>query len=164
MKIALLIALLFFSAFSSAGQTSLREGPTVNGITLGATRGEVVKRFGKPLSERRREAEPCVGGTELTLRYRGAIITLWDDPEDGSRFIVGQIEVTSATWPVSGMKVGETSASVRAHFGKPNAQENDPRTKLPVWYYEMSEESPGSTNFTFRNGKLAKITAVYLMC
>lgn len=164
MKTLLFVAILLLPAFSLTAQTSLKEGPTVNGVRLGATQNEVRARFGKPLSQERREAEPCVGGTELTMRYRGAVITLWDDPNDASRFTVGRIEVTSAAWPVSGVRVGQSSGSVRTKFGKPDAQEPDQRTKLSVWYYEMTDDSPGNTHFTFRNGKLIKITAIYLMC
>lgn len=164
MKIILFVAALLLPVFSLAGQTSLREGPTVNGIKLGATQQQVLKRFGKPLSEVRKEAEPCVGGTELTLRYSGIKIVLWDDPADEKKFLVGMVEVTSTGWAVSGARVGHTTASIQKRFGSPNAQETDPDSKLPFWFYEMNDESPGNTHFTFRNGKVVKITALYFMC
>lgn len=159
-----IVFFIFLTALMSFGQTSLKNGPKVNGIALGATKDEVIRRFGKPLSEVRKEAEPCVGGTEMTLRYPGIKIILWDDPADESKFTVGMIEVTTAAWVVSGAKVGQSSVFVRGRFGKPNAQETDPTTKRPVWYYEMNEENPGNTHFTFRNGRIVKITALYLMC
>lgn len=98
------------------------------------------------------------------MKYRGIALTLWDDPEDASRFTAGKLEVTAATWLVSGAKIGQTAAFVRSRLGRPNTIESDPRTKHPVWYYEMSDESPGNTKFIFGNGRLFRIVAMYLMC
>ena len=104
---AVILLLLVTSAYS---QVSLSQGPKVNGITLGATREEVVKKFGKPVSETKRKADECVGGTEVTLSYPGLKFRLWDDPDNPRKFTVGEFEVTSAKWDVSGVRVGRQRA------------------------------------------------------
>lgn len=162
MKIIPAVAIIFLTV-TAFSQTSLRSGPKVNGIGLGVTREQVVKRFGKPAFESKKEADECVGGTEMTLRYPGLKFVLWDDPENPKRFTVGQFEVTSARWNVSGAKIGQTSATVRKLFGRPSSQGTE--NGLPTWYYGMDEKkSPGNTNFSFRKGRLVNITAIWLMC
>lgn len=160
MKIALSILLL---AFAASAQTSLRSGPTVNGLPLGATREQVIRKLGKPTSEKKGKADECVGGTEMTLQYPGLKFWLWDDAEKPGKFTVGQFEVTSAAWDVSGSRVGQTSAAVKKMFGSKFTSET--KSGRTIWYYEMDEDKgPGNTNFTFRNGKLVNIFTMYLMC
>ncbi len=157
--IALLLASPMFA------QTSLKAGPEVNGISLGATREEVIRKLGKPASQTKKTADECVGGVEMTLRYPGLTFRLWDDPRNAKKFSVGAFEVASAKWNVSGVKIGSSSADVRKIFGKRSSEEIDSQSKLPVWYYEMDEEEgPGTTNFTFKGGKLIKIYTMWLMC
>lgn len=121
----LTILLLTGTAFS---QTSLKAGAKVNGIALAATREQVIRKLGKPLSQTKKEAEPCVGGTEMVLKYPGLALSLWSDVE-GKKFSVGYFEVTSAKWNVSGIKVGDSSAAVRKRFGRRDSQEIDGHTK-----------------------------------
>lgn len=164
MKIFRLIAILIFSA-SAFSQVSLKAGPKVNGLALGATREQVIRKLGKPVHEVKGKADECVGGTELTLQYPGLKFSLWDDPEKPGRFTVGMFEVTSAAWDVSGARVGQTSANVKKLFGTRGNEEVDRKTRKTIWYYEMDEEKgPGNTNFTFRNGKIVNILSMWLMC
>ena len=164
MNILHLLMVLFFTA-SAFSQISLDSGPKVNGLALGVTREEVIRKLGKPTRETKRKADECVGGTELTLQYPGLEFKLWDDPENPRKFTVGMFEVMSAAWDVSGVRVGQTSAAVRKRFGMRNSEEGDRRTGKTIWYYEMDEEkSPGNTNFTLRNGKVTSIFSMYLMC
>ena len=141
----------------------MKQGPKVNGIGLGATRQEVIKKLGRPVRESRRNADECVGGTEMTLSYPGLKILLWDDAEDRRKFTVGQFEVTSAKWDVSGSRIGQTNAAVRKLFGPRSSEERESGSL--VWYYNMDENiSPGNTNFYFRGGKVVKIVSLWLMC
>lgn len=160
-----LIAITLLSVTGTIySQTSLKEGPIINNLALGATRQEVIKKFGEPDSESRRKADECVGGTELTIRYPGLILWLWDDPEDPKNFTVGMFEVTSAKWNVSGVRVGQTSSFIKGQFGIRDFEDNEEKNQTS-WSYGMDEEkSPGTTTFFFRNGKVTKISAAWLMC
>ncbi len=157
---ALIFLLFVTSAYS---QVSLSQGPKVNGLGLGATRDEVIRKLGKPISETKRGADECVGGAEMTLRYPGLKFLLWDDSGNPRKFTVGQLEVTSAKWDVSGAKVGQASSAVRNLFGTRSAEEKE--SGLTVWFYFMDENiSPGSTNFHFRKGRIVKIVSLWQMC
>ncbi len=157
--IAVLAALIF--AIPAFSQTSLESGPKVNGLALGATRAEVIKKIGKPTRETKNKADECVGGTEMTLHYPGLKFSLWDDAH--GKFSVGAFEVNSAKWDVSGARVGLSSSAIKKLFGtRFTAETNSGKT---IWYYDMDEEkSPGNTNFTFRNGRLVNIFSMWLMC
>ncbi len=158
--LVIIVCLLAGTAYS---QPPLSQGPVVNGLALGATRDEVVRKFGKPLTENKRDAGECVGGTEMTLTYPGLKFMLWDDPDDPRKFTVGELEVTSAKWDVSGLKVGQASSAVKARFGTRSVEEKE--SGLPVWIYYMDENiSPGSTNFHFRKGKIVRIVSLWQMC
>lgn len=161
MRIFLAIALTLLNATAFA-QVSLKSGPKVNGIGLGATREQVIKKFGKPV-ESKKQADECVGGTEMTLRYQGLVFSLWDDPDNPKKFRVGAFEVTSGNWNVSGARIGQTRATIKKLFGRSSSQGDE--NGLPTWYYSMDEdEGPGNSNFSFRKGKLANITVIWLMC
>ncbi|HMQ03546.1 MAG TPA: hypothetical protein PKD26_06495 [Pyrinomonadaceae bacterium] len=165
MKTFVLLVFSIFSPLVSFGQTSLKEGPKINGIGLGARREQVVAKFGKPLAETKKKADECVGGTEVTLQYPGLKFRLWDDPDNPKSFTVGWFEVRSARWNVSGAKIGDTTVAVRNLFGVRTTQQTIRKTGSVTWFYEMDEEvSPGTTNFTFRNGKLVGITTLWLLC
>lgn len=156
---------ILLMATATFSQTSLKNGPKVNGIGLGDTREDVLRWMGKPVRQSRKKADECVGGTEMTLIYPGLKFVLWDDPENPKKFTVGMFEVTSGNWNVSGAKIGQSSAQVRKLFGEPSSQDKPPAKKLPVWYYDMDEnEGPGNTNFVFRNGKLVSVLSMYMMC
>lgn len=158
----LLILLFAGTAFS---QVSLKAGATVNGVGLGATREEVIRKLGKPVSETKQDAGECVGGTEMTLKYPGLEVKLWDDADDPKKFTVGFFEVTSGTWTVAGVKLGQTNDQIRGRFGRPNSQATDDETRLPVWYYEMDlKQGPGTTNFEFHAGKVVRIISMWMMC
>ena len=163
MKSLILIVLLALAA-CTYGQTSLKQGPTVEGLSLGASRDEVIKKLGKPSSEKKGEADECVGGTEMTLKYPGLEFRLWDDSEEPGKFTVGAFEVTSQRWDVSGVRVGQSGETVKKLFGTSYTTESEKGGRT-IWYYAMDEnEGPGNTNFTIRNGKIINIYTMWLMC
>lgn len=164
MKITPIIAILVLSGLSFSQQL-LNEGAAVNGVGLGATREQVIRKLGKPVSETKRDAGECIGGTELTLKYPGLEFKLWDDVNDPKKFTVGFFEVTSGTWIVAGTKLGETDTRIQRRFGRPNSRGTDAGTGLPVWYYEIDlEKGPGTTNFEFRNGRVVRIISLWMLC
>lgn len=159
------VLIILLLAGTASAQTSLKEGPKVNGLGLGDRREDILRWMGKPASQSKKKADECVGGTELTLRYPGLVFSLWDDPRDPKKFTVGAFEVTSARWDVSGSKVGQNYAAIRKLFGTRGFEGKEDRTRLPFWSYEMDEEkSPGTTTFVFRGGRLVKVTAMWMMC
>lgn len=162
MKVCLSI-IVSFCAATAYSQVSMSQGPKVNGLGLGATRQDVVKKFGKPLSQTKRDAGECVGGLEMTLKYPGLKLVLFEDPDDKRKFTIGEFEVTSEKWDVSGVRVGQADTVVRKTFG--TRSEKQKQSGLPVWIYYMDENiSPGSTNIHFRNKKVVKIISLWQMC
>ncbi len=162
MKLFLAIVLLSVTG-TVLSQVSTAEGLKVNGVALGDSYRQVVRKLGKPSSERKRKGDECVGGTEMTLRYPGLELRLWDDVDNPKNFTVGWFEVKSAKWSVSGTKVGQTIAAVRKLLGKPATVQTE--NGLNVWFYDMDEEKgPGNTSLTFRGGKVISISTMWLMC
>lgn len=160
--IPFLLLLLAAPVFS---QNSIVKGVKINGLGLGATYRDVIRKFGKPGSEKKRKADECVGGTEMTLNYPGLKFRLWDDHGNPKKFTVGWLEVTSARWDVSGARVGNKAASIKKLVGTRTSEEIDSDTGRRVWYYEMDENvGPGTTNFSFRGGKVVGIVSLWLMC
>jgi hypothetical protein len=152
-----IVSILVF-AISTFAQVSLLEGPKVNGLGLSATYKEVVAKFGKPTTDRIYKVNECIGDRTRTLRYPGLMIEM--DEQSGT-FHVFSFEITSPKYDVSGVKIGDTPATVQRRFGTKKRTVENPG---PLWYYEMPDENPGSTNFHFRRGKLVKIQATYMMC
>ncbi len=161
----ILIGCLLLLTASVSPQTSTAEGLKVNGVALGDSYKQVVRKLGKPSSEKKRKADECVGGTEMILSYPGLKFRLWDEPDNPKKFTVGFFEVNSAKWNVSGARIGITAATVKKLFGTRTGEEVDSHTELRTWYYEMDENiSPGNTNFSLRGGKVTSISVAWLMC
>ena len=157
MKTILAILVLCVPVFA---QTSLSGGLKVNGLGLGATYKSVVAKFGKPTTEKIQKGDECVPDRRKILTYPGLSFELIEGQKNN--FSVITFEVTSAKYDVSGVKVGDTQVAVNRRFGKRTMEDTVSGQK--VWYYEMSSDNPGSSNFYFRGGKITKIQAGYEMC
>jgi hypothetical protein len=155
--IPLAIILLCVPAFA---QANLNGGVKVNGLGLGAAYRAVVAKFGKPASETTRKGDECVGGRTRTMKYPGLSFDLTDS--DGKNFTVAWIEVTSPKWDVSGVKIGDTQAAVKNRFGTRSSEETISGSR--VWYFQMPDENPGSSNFYFKAGKVVKIQSGWELC
>jgi hypothetical protein len=139
----------------------------INGlIGLGSTYAQVVKALGRPASETKASLEQCTGRHEKTAQYSGAMFYFMSSlSSDGKTFEVETFIVSSPKYSVSGVKVGDTEAVVRAKFGRRYTVGKDPESGARMWTYEMSErDGPGQTLVTFRNGKVARISSAFLMC
>lgn len=159
MKILFPLAMLLLSV-TAFSQAKITGGLRVSGVGLSAPYKAVIAKFGKPVRETTRKGDECVGGRLRTVRYAGLSFDLTDS--DGKNFTVFSIEVTSARWNVSGAKIGDTQAAVKKRFGTRSSEETIAGNR--VWFYEMAEENPGSSNFYFRGGKVVKILTGYEMC
>src|SRR6478672_8340137 len=58
-------------ALPVCAQISLTDGPSVDGIKLGATYKAVVAKFGKPLREKTNRMDECIGDRTRTVNYPG---------------------------------------------------------------------------------------------
>ena len=161
MKKLLTLFLLVFAG-SAYSQSSLPEGPKVNGIGLGAKYAEVVRKLGKPTREvTNRNVDECIGSRIRTLYYPGLKLEFFD--ETRNVYTVFSAEITSPKWQISGTKIGDASASVQKLFGT-NGRTTAKEGAEVIWYYDMNEDAPGSSNFHFRNGRLIKVVFGYTMC
>ena len=153
----IIFCILFF-AITTFAQVSLLEGPKVNGIALSATYKQVLAKFGKPSSDKINKVDECIGDRTRTVKYPGLMFEM--DEQKGT-FHVYSFEVTSPMYDVSGVKVGNAPAAVQQRFGTRKRTVENPG---PRWFYDMTDENPGGTNFYFREGKLVKIQTSYMMC
>jgi hypothetical protein len=102
--------------------------------------------------------DECIGDRTRMLTYPGMTVEL--DEQNGS-FHVYAFEITSPKYDVSGVKIGDAPATVQRRFGTTKRTVENPG---PRWFYDMTDEAPGGTNFYFRRGKLVRIQATYMMC
>jgi hypothetical protein len=164
MKILLLVVMLLLALSSAHSQNgrSPKETLTINGIGLGSTQSEIVRKFGKPTRIVTKDAGECIGGKMRTLYYPGLKFMLYDD--DPGKYTVGEFSVTGAKWSVSGAKIGMSTSAVKKMFGKANESVVESDSGLPTWYYSFPDDNPGSANFSFKKGKVVEIFTGFLMC
>ena len=129
----------------------------VNGIGLGTSRSTVIRQLGKPLQSKRTGVFPC-GGLEMTLRYSGLEIKLERDIESREYNVVS-IEITSAKWLLSGIKIGANTKDVQSKFK--NYFHKTKESGLEGLHYGNGD---GGTSFYFRNNKLVNIHLEYNWC
>jgi len=159
MRTLFIFVLLVFSV-SVFGQKAPTDGLKVNGVGLGAAYKSVVAKFGKPIKEKIQKGDECVPDRRKILNYPGLMFELIEN--EGKNFTVISFEATSAKYDVSGVKVGDTQVAVSRRFGKRTMEDTVSGQK--VWYYEMTPDLPGNSNFFFRAGKITKIQSAYEMC
>jgi hypothetical protein len=162
LMLTLVILLFALSAHSQARYNAKNGLLKINGVGLGASYAEVIKRLGKPTRIVNGDADECVGGKQRTVHYPGLKFVMHEDGENN--FFVSIFEVTSARWNLSGAKIGMTTAAIKRRFGKADASVVESHNGLPTWYYEFPDVEPGNTHFTFRKGKLVSISSLYLAC
>jgi len=162
MKLICFVILFAAFAISAVGQNSIREGLKVNGLALGSTYAQTIKTFGKPVRDiTSRKIDECIGSRTRTLTYPGLKVELVEGERNA--FTVFAFEVTSTKWSFSGIKIGEPAEQIQRRFGTSGRTVEREKTGQ-TWFYEMTDESPGGTNFYFRNGKLIKVNTGYEMC
>lgn len=157
---------LVIAAFtvSGQGQTKSKEVDLqVNGVKVGSTLKDTLKRLGKPTREWvDPQKNECTGGYARTLYYDGLEVKL-DGNKSGKDATVISIDVTSTKWKLSsGIKLGATMEEVKALFGEPAANQDGDANR---WVYEMSEkDGPGAVDFEFKDGKLVSVAALGTVC
>jgi hypothetical protein len=162
-----LFSLMAIAVATAAGQTANPARLKINSsIGLDSTYAQIVKSLGKPVKETKAVHEECAGGREKTVKYLGLELGLMDAAsKDGKTFELVSFTVSSAKYTVSGIKVGDTEATVRAKFGKKFTVDKDAAKNETSWTYEMSDnDGPGQTTITFKNGKVTSISSSLMMC
>ena len=162
MKIICSVQLALLLSAAAIAQASIRQGLQVNGVALGATYTAAVKKLGKPARDvTNRQIDQCIGSRIRTLYYPGLKLELVEGEK--KIFTVFSFDVTSGTWNVSGINLGDASSVVEKQFGK-TGRTIEKEKAGPRWSYDMTDESPGGTNFYFKNGKVVEISSTYEMC
>lgn len=170
MKYFSLFLVLFLSLFAASfafGQGLDPAKIKINGIGLDSTYAQVVKALGKPVEDGKATEEGCIGAHEKTVEYAGLNVYFMDgDSKDGKTFEVKSFSVSSANWPVSGIKIGDAEAVVREKFGSSFTTSEDPDGDGDTaWFYEFREEdSPGFLTVVLKDNKVVRISAGYQVC
>lgn len=140
-KFVFLFGSFLFTANLLTGQII---SPRINGLDMGAKYPDIVRKLGRPLSDRRGGKVPC-GGAMRTLYYNGLVLRL----ETGGRESFGlyKVEVTSSKWAVSGIRVGASRSELVKKFGRGP--------------YFINE---GFARFYFRKNRLIKMQWEFNFC
>ena len=161
-------ALLFvvFTFDTVSAQTVNTARIKFKGIGLDSTYSQVVKALGKPANENAPKEEGCIGGREKSIKYAGISFYMMDgDSADGKTFEVKSFELTAPGYLVSGIKIGDTPATVRKKYGRKHTVDKEREPGEIIWFYEMSDRyGPGTTAVVFKNGKVIKISSSYQVC
>jgi hypothetical protein len=127
------------------------EALKIKGVSLSTSQTDVFRQLGKPLQSRKGGNFPC-GGELMTQYYSGLVIEFEGD-EKGRNFTAASMEVSSAKWSISGIRVSADKKDVLAKFSGYKyykANESD----LEVWSYGNGD---GWINFYFNGEKLVKV-------
>jgi len=161
---AFLLLVLSFETISAQAVNTARI--KVNGVGLDSTYAQVVKALGKPTNEDVAKEEGCIGGLEKSIKYPGISFYMMNgDSKGGKTFEVKSFELTAPGYLVSGIKIGDTPATVRKKYGRKYTVDTEREPGETMWLYEMSDRyGPGTTAVVFKKGKVVKIGASYQVC
>jgi hypothetical protein len=166
-KVISILALVLLTAGTSFAQRVDPAKLKINGLVgLNSTYAQVVKALGKPAKDGKATHEECTGGREKTLDYAGLTLHLMDsDSKGGKTFEVKGFFVTSARWTVSGVRVGDTPAAVKAKLGSKYTVNRRTDNGGLVWEYDMGDTvGPGTSTIIFKKGKVVEIGSAFQMC
>lgn len=165
-KLTIIIAIVLLSTAVCTAQTVNPAKVKFKGIGLGSTFAQVVKALGNPETDGPATNEECIGGREKDVVYPGISFHMMDgDSKGGKTFEVKSFELTATGYVVSGVKIGDTQATVRRIYGRKFTTDTDPETGETTWLYAMNDtDGPGTTRVVFKNGKVKLIASDYLVC
>lgn len=87
------------------------------------------------------------------------------DSKSGKTFKVKAFELTAPGYLVSGIKIGDTPATVRKKFGRRYTGDTERESGEITWLYALNDrDGPGTTRVVFKNGKVSMIASDYLVC
>ena len=160
----LLIVVFTFDTVS--GQTVNTARIKFKGVGLDSTYVQVVKALGKPQTEEAAKDEGCIGAHEKSVEYSGISFYFMDgDSKDGKTYEVKAFELTAPGYLVSGIKFGDTPATVRKKYGRKYTVDATREPGEITWLYAMNDrDGPGTTRVVFKNGKVWMIASAYQVC
>src|SRR6478672_10074195 len=97
LSISLLLFVLVIFTVPAFAQTSLANGPKVDGVALDAAYKTIVAKFGKPLTEKTNKMDECIGDRTKNVNYPGLHFNL---VESTKVFKVFGFDVTSSKYLV----------------------------------------------------------------
>ncbi len=164
MKYLFSAVLFTLCAAAGFGQSGTKEIDfSVNGISTSSSYREVIKKLGKPKREVPSNIlNECTGGYSRTLYYDGLEIELDGDKKMNKSSVV-MIKITSTKWKMSsGIRIGETVASLKQRLGEPAALADGDQKQL---VYGLTDATgPGAVDFDIKNGKVAVVTLLATIC
>ena len=87
------------------------------------------------------------------------------DSKDKKTFEVKAFDLTAPGYLVSGIKIGDTPATVRKKYGRKYTVDTTRESGMITWLYEMADRyGPGTTVVVFKNRKVMKISSSYQVC
>lgn len=130
----------------------------VNGVQITASKSEVLRRLGKPVSSRVGGIVPCSdGSTRRTIRYPGLVLRL-EANADVRDFGVYEIDVTSPKWLVSGLRIGTQKRNVIKKFGHGRVLKENGKSYLAYFIED------GYASFHFKKNRLVKLSWEFNFC
>ena len=168
-SLALLSGVVFSLIFAFAPLSAQTVNPAkikFKGLGLDSTYAQIVNILGKPGLEDEPKKEECIGGREKYVSYPGITFYMMDgDSKDKKTFEVKGFEVSTSGILVSGIKIGDTPATVKRIYGRKYTVDTEREPGEIMWYYEMNDrDGPGTTTVVFKNGKVIKIASDYQVC
>jgi hypothetical protein len=161
------LSIIALTVLSGAAAFSQRVDPAtlkVNGVGLNSTYAQIVRAMGKPVKNGKATHEECIGGREKTVEYPGLSFSMMDGESPGGKtFEVKSFSVTSAQWLVSGVRVGDTQAAVKAKLGTRYRVDRRTDNGGLAWYYEF-DGGEGTTTIIFKGGKVVEISTAFQLC
>ena len=163
---AFAFVILMFSIDAVSAQTVNTARIKVKGVGLDSTYAQIVKALGNPQSEEAPKEEGCIGAFEKNVEYPGISFYMMDgDSKGGKTFEVKAFELTAPGYLVSGIKIGDTPATVRKKYGRKYTVDTTRESGMITWLYEMADRyGPGTTVVVFKNRKVMKISSSYQVC
>jgi len=160
----ILVALMLVLTAAAFSQTADPGKLRINGLGLNSTYAQVVKTLGKPVRDGKATHEECIGGHEKTVDYDGLKFYMMDgDSRNKKTFEIKSLSVTSSQWLVSGVRVGDTQAVIKAKLGAGYRVEHRTDAGGLVWHYSF-DGGLGTTTIIFKNGKVTEISTAFQVC
>ena len=166
LKLTTTVALILLASVITFAQVNPAKLKINGSIGLDSTYAQIVKAFGKPARDGRARSEGCIGAREKTVDYAGLSFYMMDgDSKSGKTFEVKGFFVTSAKWTVSGVRIGDTQATVKAKLGSKYTVNRRTDNGGLAWQYEMSDtDGPGTSTIIFKKGKVVEMGSAYQVC
>lgn len=137
----------------------------VNDVALGTRHKAVLKKLGKPIRDVIGEINECNDSRSREMSYPGLKLLLYEETPRSGVFSVGEIEITSRRWNVSGIQIGADKRAISKRFGKAYSEGPGEGAGEITSYYAISDaDGPGMTNFHFRKGRLIGVYTAYTLC